>query len=261
MSDNNKKNLNYIGVLIGRVNELNSKFSFQNEISIIKFFIIMFFLIVYYYIISFFINPKLNIIEIIFVIAVAFMVIIVLPIYSILWGNRKRLEKLVKDNNLEIMFHEPKKFVIFGLCFKIYNISETNFEINKFILEILKKEYKIKKNKYEKLENELGLLINNEQNSKELLEYIGRNFLVLTNLSVISFLLKSYYDSIFKDIDRIEKIKEIFKQELSPLVIILGVIIIIMMFSYMFKSPKNKQERINLLHRISYYLDELEREE
>ncbi|EEY34595.1 hypothetical protein HMPREF0554_0711 [Pseudoleptotrichia goodfellowii F0264] len=93
MSDNNKKNLNYIGVLIGRVNELNSKFSFQNEISIIKFFIIMFFLIVYYYIISFFINPKLNIIEIIFVIAVAFMVIIVLPIYSILWGNRKRLRK------------------------------------------------------------------------------------------------------------------------------------------------------------------------
>ncbi|WP_039919715.1 hypothetical protein, partial [Pseudoleptotrichia goodfellowii] len=148
-----------------------------------------------------------------------------------------------------------------GLCFKIYNISETNFEINKFILEILKKEYKIKKNKYEKLENELGLLINNEQNSKELLEYIGRNFLVLTNLSVISFLLKSYYDSIFKDIDRIEKIKEIFKQELSPLVIILGVIIIIMMFSYMFKNPKNKQERINFLHRISYYLDELEREE
>ncbi|EEY36049.1 hypothetical protein HMPREF0554_2389 [Pseudoleptotrichia goodfellowii F0264] len=147
------------------------------------------------------------------------------------------------------------------MCFKIYNISETNFEINKFILEILKKEYKIKKNKYEKLENELGLLINNEQNSKELLEYIGRNFLVLTNLSVISFLLKSYYDSIFKDIDRIEKIKEIFKQELSPLVIILGVIIIIMMFSYMFKNPKNKQERINFLHRISYYLDELEREE
>ena len=43
MSDNNKKNLNYIGVLIGRVNELNSKFSFQNLISIIKFFIIMFF--------------------------------------------------------------------------------------------------------------------------------------------------------------------------------------------------------------------------
>ena len=34
-----------------------------------------------------------------------------------------------------------------------------------------------------------------------------------------------------------------------------------MMFSYMFKNPKNKQERINFLHRISYYLDELEREE